>query len=45
MLRLEPLNKKFSSFGFDISEVNGHSISELKKDFLKFKKQKINKVR
>ena len=40
---LEPLNKKFNSFGFDVSEVNGHSISELKKNFLKFKKQKINK--
>lgn len=40
---LEPLNKKFNSFGFDVSEVNGHNVSELKKNFLKFKKQKINK--
>jgi len=43
VLDLEPLNKKFSSFGFDVSEVNGHSISELKKNFLNFKNKKTKK--
>ena len=43
VLDLEPLNKKFKSFGFEVSEVNGHDIHELKRNFLKFKKQKIKK--
>jgi len=43
VLDLEPLNEKFKSFGFEVSEVNGHNIHELKKNFFKFKKQKIKK--
>ncbi len=43
VLDLEPLNKKFKSFGFEVSEVNGHDIHELKRNFLKFKKQKLKK--
>ena len=27
---LEPLTQKFASFGFDVSEVNGHDVDELK---------------
>ena len=41
---LEPLNKKFKNFGFEVSEVNGHNIKDLKKNFLKFQNQKIKKT-
>ena len=30
-VNLEPLKDKWKSFGFDVSEVNGHNINELKK--------------
>ena len=43
VIDLEPLNLKFKSFGFDVSEVNGHNIKELKKNFLKFRKKNIKK--
>ena len=39
VIDLEPLNLKFRSFGFEVSEVNGHDIKELKKNFLKFKRK------
>ena len=31
VLNLEPLKDKWTSFGFDVSEVNGHDIKDLKK--------------
>ncbi len=43
VIDLEPLDHKFKSFGFDVSEVNGHNIKELRKNFLKFKKQNSKK--
>jgi transketolase len=43
VLDLEPLKEKWKSFGFDVSEVNGHDIQALKKNFIKFKKNKIKK--
>ena len=30
VLNLEPLKDKWSSFGFDVSELNGHNVKELK---------------
>ena len=32
VLDLEPLKKKWESFNFDVSEINGHDIKKLKKD-------------
>mgnify|MGYP001377551761 CR=1 FL=1 len=43
VLDLEPLVDKWKSFGFDVSEVNGHDINQLKKNIFKFKKNKIKK--
>ena len=43
VLQLEPLKKKWESFGFNVSEVDGHNVNELKKNFTKFKKTKLNK--
>lgn len=40
---LEPLYKKFENFGFSVSEINGHNVKDLQKNFLKFQKQK-NKI-
>ena len=40
VLDLEPLKNKWKSFGFEVSEVNGHDINELKKNLFKFKKNK-----
>ena len=40
---LEPLNEKWKSFGFDVSEVNGHNIGQLRKNIAQFNKKKINK--
>lgn len=37
---LEPLKDKWKSFGFDVTEVNGHDIKALKKNFNKFIKRK-----
>ena len=31
IISLDPLSKKFDAFGFDVSEVNGHNVSELVK--------------
>ncbi len=30
VIDMEPISKKFSSFGFEVSEVNGHDINDLK---------------
>jgi len=43
VLNLEPLKDKWKSFGFDVSEVDGHNIKDLKKNFINFKKSKKNK--
>ena len=43
VLNLEPLKKKWESFGFDVSEINGHDIKKLKKNFKNFKKFKKTK--
>jgi transketolase len=40
---LEPLVDKWKSFGFDVSEINGHDISHLAKNLIEFKKNKKNK--
>ena len=32
VLNLEPLKDKWKSFGFDVSDVNGHDIKQLKKN-------------
>ena len=42
VLNLEPLRDKWESFNFDVSEVNGHDLKQLKKSFLK---SKLNKPR
>ena len=34
LLKLEPLNEKFKSFGFDVKVVDGHNYDELKSAFL-----------
>ena len=31
VLNLEPLKQKWKSFGFDVSEIDGHNIESLKK--------------
>ncbi len=38
VLNLEPLVDKWKSFGFDVSEVDGHDVKKLKKNFLTFYK-------
>ena len=43
VLDLEPLKDKWKSFGFDVSEVNGHNIKDLKNNFKKFLKTKSKK--
>tara|TARA_Y100000590_G_C15677130_1_gene998469 strand:- start:711 stop:1535 length:825 start_codon:yes stop_codon:yes gene_type:complete len=43
VLNLEPLRNKWKSFGFDVSEVNGHSVKEIKLNLKKFMKNKKNK--
>ena len=43
VLNLEPLKKKWESFGFEVSEVNGHDVKNLRtnlKDYLKSKSEK-----
>ena len=40
---LEPLIDKWKSFGFDVSEVNGHDIKQLRKNIFKFNKNKTKK--
>ena len=43
VLNLEPLKKKWESFGFEVSEVNGHDVKNLRanlKDYLKSKSDK-----
>ena len=40
---LEPLIDKWKSFGFDVSEINGHDINQLTKNLIEFKKNKNNK--
>ena len=39
VLDLEPLNHKLKSFGYQVSEVNGHSVPNLKKYFKKLNKK------
>ena len=41
ILDLEPLRKKLDSFGYSVSEVNGHDIFQLNKYFKKIEKNKI----
>ena len=41
VLNLEPLKDKWTSFGFDVSELNGHDVQDLKKNLKKFIKKKI----
>ena len=36
VLNLEPLKKKWQSFGFSVSELDGHNLKHLKSDFMKF---------
>ena len=43
VLDLEPLKDKWKSFGFDVSEVNGHNIKQLKNNLKKFLKSKSKK--
>ncbi len=43
VLNLEPLKQKWKSFGFDVSEIDGHNIESLKKNLLKFKNNKSKK--
>ena len=43
VLNLEPLRKKWKSFGFEVSEVNGHNVNQLCKNFKKFLKTKSSK--
>ena len=43
VLNLEPLKEKWKSFGFDVSEIDGHDVKKLKKNFLNFKKIKNKK--
>tara|TARA_B100000989_G_scaffold109720_1_gene80518 strand:+ start:1491 stop:2327 length:837 start_codon:yes stop_codon:yes gene_type:complete len=40
VLNLEPLKDKWESFNFDVTEVNGHNLKQLKKSFLKTKLSK-----
>ena len=43
VLDLEPLKEKWRSFGFDVTEVNGHNIKQLKNNLKKFVKSKSKK--
>jgi transketolase len=43
VLDLEPLKSKWESFGFEVSEINGHDIIALKNNFNNFKKYKNEK--
>ena len=43
VLDLEPLKAKWKSFGFDVTEINGHNIKNLTKNFNKFKRKKSSK--
>jgi transketolase len=43
VVNLEPLIEKWKSFGFDVSEINGHDINQLVSNIKKFKKNKITK--
>tara|TARA_B100001063_G_C16755040_1_gene552607 strand:- start:114 stop:950 length:837 start_codon:yes stop_codon:yes gene_type:complete len=43
VLDLEPLLEKWKSFGFDVSEVNGHDTKSLLNNFKRFKKNKSKK--
>ena len=40
VMNLEPLNNKFKAFGFNVLEINGHNILQIKKAILKAKKNK-----
>ncbi len=43
VLNLEPIKDKWKSFGFDVSEINGHDVKQIKKNLLNFMKNKKNK--
>ncbi len=43
VLDLEPLKEKWQSFGFEVSEVNGHDVNKLYKNLKKFKYSKSKK--
>lgn len=40
---LEPITDKWKSFGFNVSEINGHDVNQLTKNLNDFKKNKNNK--
>ena len=37
ILDLEPLNKKWTSFGFEVNEIDGHNVKEIKKNLESYK--------
>ncbi len=43
VLNLEPLKEKWKSFGFEVSEVNGHNVGQIYKNLKKFLRQKTKK--
>ena len=43
VLNLEPLKKKWESFGFEVSEINGHDVKNLKANLKGYLKSKSNK--
>ncbi len=43
VLNLEPLKEKWKSFGFEVSEVNGHNIDQIYRNLRKFLRQKTKK--
>lgn len=43
VLNLEPLSEKFKSFGIHVSEINGHSVNQLKSNFKNFLSNKRSK--
>ena len=38
MLNLEPIKEKWKSFGFNVSEIDGHNVNKLKNNFKRFYK-------
>ena len=44
VLKLEPLNKKLKSFNCNVTNINGHSLDQIYKSFLKKNKSKPNVI-
>lgn len=42
VMQLEPLGAKWKAFGFDVLEINGHNLNQIKKAIFKAKKNKKN---